>query len=179
MRLPSRKIKILFFICVLVYLCLIIVKMQSREVQSVEDFTKTNEFLNSTINTTLSLNLTCPQPVLRGHLGVIDLDDTSLHLSMSVRFGGEVEYGGRWKPKNCTARKKVAFLVPFRNRSKQLNVFLRHMHPIFQRQLLEYRIFVIEQVRRINVSSHIYKLHLPYIYKLAGLDEAVFISSRI
>ena len=53
--------------------------------------------------------------------------------------------GGAFKPKECLARTKLAVIVAFRDRDAHLKVFLHHMHPIFQRQLLEYRIFVVEQ----------------------------------
>ena len=93
--------------------------------------------------------LACPThpPFLRGQLEFIDTNATSLNLNLSTYYGGEVELGGFWRPKYCNARKKVAFLIPFRNRWEQLNTFLNHMHPIFQKQQLDYRIFVIEQVR--------------------------------
>jgi beta-1,4-galactosyltransferase 1 len=54
--------------------------------------------------------------------------------------------GGSWRP-SCTARQKVAVIVPFRDRELQLPIFLLHMHGILQRQLLDYRIFVVEQVQ--------------------------------
>ena len=41
---------------------------------------------------------------------------------------------------------QVAIIVPYRNRSEQLKIFLRHMHPFLQRQQLSYQIFIIEQV---------------------------------
>ena len=53
--------------------------------------------------------------------------------------------GGAFKPKECLARTKLAVIVAFRDRDTHLKVFLHHMHPIFQRQLLDYRIFVVEQ----------------------------------
>ena len=64
----------------------------------------------------------------------------------STLKSGEVKLGGWWEPE-CVARKKVAILVPYRNRHEQLKVFLNHIHPILQRQQLHYRIFVVEQVR--------------------------------
>ena len=80
-------------------------------------------------------------------LGAIKVD-TYAHnadYNHSFLYGGSVQFGGWWKP-NCIVNKKVAILVPYRNRPEQLDVFLNHMHPILQRQLLNYRIFVIEQV---------------------------------
>ena len=39
----------------------------------------------------------------------------------------------------------MAVIIPFRNRERQLKIFLRHMHPILYRQSLFYQIFVVEQ----------------------------------
>ena len=38
---------------------------------------------------------------------------------------------------------KINYL--YRDRAEHLKIFLHHMHPIFQRQQIDYRIFVIEQ----------------------------------
>ena len=107
--------------------------------------------------------LTCPvpPPFLRGHLEVVDVNLTSLNLTLSIYYGGEVERGGIWRPKDCDPRKKVAVMIPFRNRWEQLNTFLNHMHPVFQRQQLDYRIFVIEQVNFFDICIFSY----IYIYK--------------
>ena len=53
--------------------------------------------------------------------------------------------GGAWRPTKCQAISKVAIIIPYRNREQQLKIFLRHMHPMLKRQLLDYRIMVIEQ----------------------------------
>ena len=53
--------------------------------------------------------------------------------------------GGEWRPPNCTARHRVAVIIPYKNRFDQLNSFLFHMHPFLQRQELDYQIFVVEQ----------------------------------
>ncbi len=54
--------------------------------------------------------------------------------------------GGHFKPAVCVARRRVAIIVPCRDREKILRAFLLHMHPLLQRQQIEYRIFVVEQV---------------------------------
>ena len=68
-----------------------------------------------------------------------------------------VTRGGRCAPKECEARTRVAIIVPFRDREAHLKVFLAHMHPILQRQLIEYQIFVIEQVtiKILNTDKYI------------------------
>ncbi|KAG6447659.1 hypothetical protein O3G_MSEX005107 [Manduca sexta] len=57
----------------------------------------------------------------------------------------EVQTGGYYYPKDCRSRHKVAILVPYRNRQRNLEIFMYHMHPFLIKQQLEYRIFVIEQ----------------------------------
>ena len=58
-----------------------------------------------------------------------------------------VRVGGVGRPQNCKARHRVAILVTYRYREEQLPVFLRHLHPVLERQQLDYRIFIIHQVR--------------------------------
>lgn len=57
----------------------------------------------------------------------------------------KVQKGGTWSPNLCKYIHDVAVIVPYRGRLNQLNVFLHHIHPFLQKQLLSYRIFVIEQ----------------------------------
>ena len=83
----------------------------------------------------------------------VDLDILKIENISDVQFLNRSEdfainFGGWWQPKHCKSRVKVAILIPYRNRPAQLSLFLRHMHPIFQRQLLAYRVFLIEQVSR-------------------------------
>mgnify|MGYP001165658219 FL=1 len=60
-------------------------------------------------------------------------------------FGNTLRLGGASKPAECLARTKLAVIIAYRDRAEHLKIFLHHMHPIFQRQLIDYRIFVIEQ----------------------------------
>lgn len=55
--------------------------------------------------------------------------------------------GGASRPDACTARHKVAVVVPYRDRQTHLIQLLSHLHPMLQRQQLDYRIYVVEQVR--------------------------------
>ncbi len=57
----------------------------------------------------------------------------------------EIEIGGRFRPKECIARHKVAIIIPYRDRENNLKVFLRNIHPVLERQQLDYGIYVIEQ----------------------------------
>jgi hypothetical protein len=53
--------------------------------------------------------------------------------------------GGAWEPSECISQHQVAIVVPFRNRTAQLQIFLSYIHPFLQKQMLNYRIFIIEQ----------------------------------
>lgn len=65
-----------------------------------------------------------------------------------------VSYGGEYKPPHCESRHLVAIVIPFRDRASHLLTLLHHLHPILQRQLLHYKIFVVEQVRFIEFWAH-------------------------
>ena len=54
--------------------------------------------------------------------------------------------GGVGRPRHCIARHRVAVIVPYRDRQHHLNILLSHLHPMLQRQQLDYRIYVVEQV---------------------------------
>lgn len=57
-----------------------------------------------------------------------------------------VQPGGRFKPSQCVALQKVAVIIPFRNREEHLKYWLYYLHPILQRQQLDYGVYVINQV---------------------------------
>lgn len=54
--------------------------------------------------------------------------------------------GGYSLPYGCRSKERVAILIPYRDREKQLRILLSNLHPLLYRQGLEYRIYVIEQV---------------------------------
>ncbi|XP_064464839.1 beta-1,4-N-acetylgalactosaminyltransferase bre-4-like [Ornithodoros turicata] len=60
-------------------------------------------------------------------------------------IASEVEPGGRWRPKHCRAQQSLVVLVPYRDRAMHLALFLQHMHPFLQSQLLDYSIYIVEQ----------------------------------
>ena len=91
----------------------------------------------------------CPIPPkikFKGKLN-IDLNKSPLTWSQLEAENVNNSLGGRHFPAvNCQPRHKVAILIPYRNRDRELRVLLHHLHPILQRQQLSYGIFVIEQV---------------------------------
>lgn len=54
--------------------------------------------------------------------------------------------GGEWQPADCVARYHMAIIIPFRDRDFHLKALLHHIIPILRRQLIHFRIFVVEQV---------------------------------
>ena len=58
--------------------------------------------------------------------------------------GSRIQLGGMWKPPNCKSRFKLAIIIPFRDRLPHLKVITHFLHMILQRQLIDYRIFVVE-----------------------------------
>ncbi|XP_045500260.1 beta-1,4-N-acetylgalactosaminyltransferase bre-4 [Colias croceus] len=78
-------------------------------------------------------------------LGPITVNKTEIELDWVEKKYPEVHRGGRYSPPNCTARHKVAIIVPYRDRQQHLAIFLNHMHPFLMKQQLEYGIFIVEQ----------------------------------
>ncbi|XP_047997965.1 beta-1,4-galactosyltransferase 3-like [Leguminivora glycinivorella] len=79
----------------------------------------------------------------------IVFDDTTL--SPAIKDGDLVEghrikEGGEYAPLECKPRFSTAIVVPYRDRAEQLRMFLIYMHTFLRRQLIHYRIFIIEQV---------------------------------
>lgn len=72
-----------------------------------------------------------------------------------------IQPGGHWAPSHCTARHRVAIILPYRNRDMQLRVFLNAMHPFLQKQQLDYQIFLVEPVRNPR-SDRIISFHRSF-----------------
>jgi len=60
----------------------------------------------------------------------------------------DVDIGGHWTPKSCIASKKLAIIIPVRDRFLHLRKLLYNLIPKLQRQLLDFTIYVVEQVSR-------------------------------
>ena len=82
-------------------------------------------------------------------VGAIRVVTSGTHVPLESMELPGVEPGGRWHPQNCSARHRVAVIVPFRDREAHLKLWLRHMHPFLQKQLISYRVFLIEQVNMV------------------------------
>ncbi|KAI2657050.1 Beta-1,4-galactosyltransferase 1 [Labeo rohita] len=99
----------------------------------------------SNVTETVKKLETCPDnpPRLVGPLRVEFSDPVTLDLVRSENPG--LQPGGRFKPADCIAQQKVAIIIPFRNRDEHLKYWLYYLHPILQRQQLDYGVYVINQ----------------------------------
>lgn len=106
-------------------------------------------------NNTSSVLELCP--MIPSNLGTrIQINKTTLEIekieySPSIRRLN-LKLGGKGKPQNCTARYKVAIIIPYRDRLKNLQLFLKHMHPFLNKQQLEYGIYIIEPIEKITFN---------------------------
>eukprot|EP00057_Strongylocentrotus_purpuratus_P017547 XP_011672021.1 PREDICTED: beta-1,4-galactosyltransferase 6 [Strongylocentrotus purpuratus] len=65
---------------------------------------------------------------------------------MGIKLGSYMYFpGGHWVPLNCRAKWKVALIIPYRDRSYNLNILLRNLIPFLRSQELEFGIFIAEQ----------------------------------
>ncbi|XP_077134448.1 beta-1,4-galactosyltransferase 2 [Ranitomeya variabilis] len=81
-----------------------------------------------------------------GLVGRLLIEFSSLmSLERVQRENPEVTEGGRYSPRDCQARERVAIVIPFRHREHHLKYWLHYMHPILRRQKVEYGVYIINQ----------------------------------
>ncbi|XP_034038148.1 beta-1,4-galactosyltransferase 1-like [Thalassophryne amazonica] len=86
--------------------------------------------------------------------------------------------GGRFRPKDCTAQQKVAIIIPFRNREEHLKYWLYYLHPILQRQQLDYGVYVINQDGD-EIFNRAKLLNIGYVEALKEYDYRCFVFSDV
>uniref|UniRef100_A0A672QDF8 Beta-1,4-galactosyltransferase n=1 Tax=Sinocyclocheilus grahami TaxID=75366 RepID=A0A672QDF8_SINGR len=121
---------------------------------------------------------TCPDnpPRLVGPLRVEFSDPVTLDL---VRSENPVlQPGGRFKPTECIAQQKVAIIIPFRHRDEHLKYWLYYLHPILQRQQLDYGIYVINQDGE-DTFNRAKLLNIGYAEALKEYDYDCFVFSDV
>ncbi len=81
-------------------------------------------------------------------VGRIEINDLISEKDIDRSFEGifKSQSGGHWKPNHCVSLHKVAIIVPYRDRSTHLRLFLNHMHKFLQKQQLDYAIYIVEEV---------------------------------
>ncbi|XP_032609784.1 beta-1,4-galactosyltransferase 1 isoform X2 [Hylobates moloch] len=92
----------------------------------------------------------CPEesPLLVGPM-LIEFN-TPVDLELVAKQNPNVKMGGRYAPRDCVSPHKVAIIIPFRNRQEHLKYWLYYLHPVLQRQQLDYGIYVINQYEKIR-----------------------------
>ncbi|XP_063349305.1 beta-1,4-galactosyltransferase 1-like [Pelmatolapia mariae] len=120
----------------------------------------------------------CPEtsPLLVGPLRV----EFSIPVSLELikKENPNVQPGGRFKPKDCEALQKVAIIIPFRNREEHLKYWLYYLHPILQRQQLDYGIYVINQDGD-ETFNRAKLLNIGYTEALKEYDYNCFVFSDV
>lgn len=117
-----------------------------------------------------------PSPLL---LGPLRIEFSSpVNLDMVRAENPNLEVGGRYRPEDCEALRKVAIIIPFRNRDEHLKYWLYYLHPILQRQQLDYGIYVINQDGD-EVFNRAKLLNVGYMEALKDYDYDCFVFSDV
>ncbi|XP_051715645.1 beta-1,4-galactosyltransferase 1 isoform X2 [Ctenopharyngodon idella] len=121
---------------------------------------------------------TCPDnpPRLVGPLRVEFSDPVTLDLVRSENPA--LQPGGHFKPPDCIAQQKVAMIIPFRNRDEHLKYWLYYLHPILQRQQLDYGVYVINQGGK-ETFNRAKLLNIGYAEALKEYDYDCFVFSDV
>ncbi|KAM7418264.1 hypothetical protein PAMA_017762 [Pampus argenteus] len=121
---------------------------------------------------------TCPEtsPLLVGPLRVEF--HTPVSLEQIKKDNPNLQPGGRFKPKDCEALQKVAIIIPFRKRDEHLKYWLYYLHPILQRQQLDYGVYVINQDGD-EIFNRAKLLNVGYAEALKEYDYECFIFSDV
>ena len=126
---------------------------QEINVHAVNDILERHELLPSPdrkLTPSLAALPDCPvvPPALLGDTRA-DINHTheeSMYSEQSIAAANpDLSPGGRWRPSHCHSAHKVAIIIPYRDRPAHLHVLLAHLHPLLQRQQIDYRIVVVEQ----------------------------------
>ncbi|XP_047440864.1 beta-1,4-galactosyltransferase 1 [Mugil cephalus] len=120
----------------------------------------------------------CPEtsPLLVGPLRVEF--NTPVSLDQVRRDNPNVERGGRFRPRDCEALQKVAIIIPFRKRDEHLKFWLHYLHPILQRQQLDYGVYVINQDGDVTFNRA-KLLNIGYVEALKEYDYDCFVFSDV
>ncbi|XP_057707064.1 beta-1,4-galactosyltransferase 1 [Corythoichthys intestinalis] len=120
----------------------------------------------------------CPEtsPLLVGPLRVEF--NIPVSLERVAQENPHIRPGGRYKPSDCEALQKVALIIPFRNREQHLKYWLYYLHPILQRQQLDYGVYVINQDGD-ETFNRAKLLNVGYAEALKDYDYECFVFSDV
>ncbi|XP_067885143.1 beta-1,4-galactosyltransferase 1-like [Heterodontus francisci] len=102
----------------------------------------------------------------------------SVNLEEVKKINPLVREGGRFAPADCIALQKVALIIPFRNRDEHLKYWLYYLHPILQRQQLDYGVYVINQHGR-ETFNRAKLLNIGFVEALKEYDYNCFVFSDV
>ncbi|XP_026875712.2 beta-1,4-galactosyltransferase 1-like isoform X1 [Electrophorus electricus] len=119
----------------------------------------------------------CPEtsPLLVGPLRVEFSDPVDLE---EIRQEPLLVEGGHYKPPQCLSVQKVAVIIPYRHREHHLKYWLYYLHPILQRQQLDYGVYIIEQDGE-DTFNRAKLLNVGYAEALKDYDYDCFVFSDI
>ncbi|KAF1385138.1 hypothetical protein PFLUV_G00127560 [Perca fluviatilis] len=120
----------------------------------------------------------CPEtsPLLVGALRVEF--NMPLDLQQVEKENPNLRPGGRFWPRECVAQQKVAIIIPFRKREEHLKFWLYYLHPILQRQQLDYGVYVINQDGD-ETFNRAKLLNIGYVEALKEYDYECFVFSDV
>ncbi|XP_008840701.1 beta-1,4-galactosyltransferase 1 [Nannospalax galili] len=120
----------------------------------------------------------CPEesPLLVGPM-MIDFS-IPVDLELLAKRNPEIKMGGRYIPKDCISPHKVAIIIPFRNRQEHLKYWLYYLHPVLQRQQLDYGIYVINQAGE-TMFNRAKLLNIGFQEALKDYDYNCFVFSDV
>ncbi|KAM9456866.1 beta-1,4-galactosyltransferase 1 [Clarias gariepinus] len=117
-----------------------------------------------------------PSPLLVGPLRIEFSNPVSLEQTRNENPA--LQMGGRFKPKDCIALQKVAIIIPFRKRDEHLKFWLYYLHPILQRQQLDYGVYIINQDGD-ETFNRAKLLNVGYAEALKEYDYECFVFSDV
>ncbi|XP_014067542.2 beta-1,4-galactosyltransferase 1 [Salmo salar] len=151
---------------------------QTASKDTATDAFETNHFSVDNVTTITKELGKCPDtsPLLVGPLRIEFSNPVSLDVVR--KENPNLKNGGRFKPKDCMALQKVAIIIPFRNRDEHLKFWLYYLHPILQRQQLDYGVYVINQDGD-EVFNRAKLLNVGYSEALMEYDYGCFVFSDV
>uniref|UniRef100_S4RP30 Beta-1,4-galactosyltransferase n=1 Tax=Petromyzon marinus TaxID=7757 RepID=S4RP30_PETMA len=120
----------------------------------------------------------CPDSP-KGLLGPLKVDFTKTPTLEEVQKSNpNVELGGRFRPKDCLSSQKVAIIIPFRHRDEHLKHWLYYLHPVLQRQRVEYGVYVLNQFGE-GMFNRAKLMNIGYVEALKDAPYDCFIFSDV
>ncbi|KAK7091860.1 beta-1,4-N-acetylgalactosaminyltransferase bre-4-like [Littorina saxatilis] len=69
------------------------------------------------------------------------------YADLKREFGHVLRPGGHYAPITCKSRERIALIIPYRNRERNLFILLHNLIPFLMRQQAEFAVYVVEQTQ--------------------------------